>query len=80
MVPVVESHPNVTVRSSSIPLGFSGGCGRISGIDIDEDDLSHPPGYSIPCNSFGDGNKSFSEGSFNNHKFFIELKKKNGDG
>ncbi|CAI9295936.1 unnamed protein product [Lactuca saligna] len=75
-VPVVESHPNVTVRSSSIPLGFSGCFGRISGIDIDEDDLSHPPSYSIPCNSFGDGNKSLLEGSFNNHKFFIELNKK----
>ncbi|CAI9285302.1 unnamed protein product [Lactuca saligna] len=43
-----NQNPNLVNKSCSgvNSLGFSGGYGRISGINISEEDLSHPPGFS----------------------------------
>lgn len=51
--------------NGTVPVGFSGGFGRVSGIVDLEDNLSHPPGFS----NFN-GNDGFSEKSYNNCSFF----------
>lgn len=62
--------------SHASPVGFSGGYdGRVSGINVSEDDLSHPPGFSKQCYSFMGDNHFVSEGHQKSNSCFIELKK-----
>ncbi|CAI9276967.1 unnamed protein product [Lactuca saligna] len=78
----VQTSPNVLSAASTMaapvgqehrgnpPVGFSGGFGHMEGIDVLEDNLTHPLGFS---NFMGGGN--FSQGSFNNFSFLKEIQK-----
>ena len=56
-------------------MGFSGGYGRVSGINILEEDLYHPLGFSNKCNSFMSGKQSVSCRNFTKNSFLNELTK-----
>ncbi|CAI9280983.1 unnamed protein product [Lactuca saligna] len=55
--------------------GFFGGFGLLSGINLSEEDLSHPPGFSNWCFSDLGDNQSVSEGITNSNYFLNELQK-----
>ena len=56
-------------------MGFSGGFGRVLGINCSEDNHSLPLGFSNQCFSFLGNNQSVSDGVNKNNSFLNELQK-----